>query len=284
MKSGLRLFTPRTAGCLMLALPIAVVSTSAFADDDFSHSPALDRVSIWVGGYYAKTDTNIGANDKSDQIKGHVNLEDALGFNEHKTVPRARVDLLLGEHQGLSFDYYSIDRSRSKTLSQDISYGGNDYLASAQVRGKLDFDFGSAAYRWWFGTGSDVFGVGLGAAYYGVHASIRGQASLNGETAQAYTSTDENAWAPMLQLGWRHAFTDNLRMYIDASGVKKNGSDLGGHIYNAAVGVEWFPWHNVGFGAEYNYTRIKLHQDHHSFDDNLDMKLNGPSAYVRFRF
>jgi hypothetical protein len=40
----------------------------------------------------------------------------------------------------------------------------------------------------------------------------------------------------------------------------------------------------VGFSAEYNYTRIKLHQDHHNFNDNLDMKLNGPSAYVRFRF
>ncbi|HEX7813532.1 hypothetical protein [Dyella sp.] len=284
MKSGSRLLTPRTAGCLLLALPMAAASMTAFADDDSSHSPALDRVSIWVGGYYAKTDTNIGANDKSDTLRGHVNLEDALGFNDHKTVPRARLDLLLGEHQGLSFDYYTIDRDRSKTLNENVNFGGNDFLASARVKGKLDFDFGSAAYRWWFGTGSDVFGVGLGAAYYGVHARISGEATAEGQTAQATGSYSDNAWAPMLQLGWRHAFSDHLRMYIDASGVKKNGSDLGGHIYNGALGVEWFPWQNVGFGAEYNYTRIKLHQDHHNFDDSLDMKLNGPSAYVRFRF
>ena len=282
--TGLCLLSRRAAGCLVLAMPLVAASTVAMAQDDSGHSPALDRVSIWVGGYYAKTDTNIGANSKDQQLRGHVNLEDALGFNDHKTVPRARLDLLLGEHQGLSFDYYTIDRSRSRTLTENINYGGEDFLASARVKGKLDFDFGSAAYRWWFGTGSDVFGVGLGAAYYGVHARISGEASVNGQSAQASASTSDDAWAPLLQLGWRHAFSDNLRMYLDASGVKKNGSNLGGHIYNAAIGLEWFPWQNIGFGAEYNYTRIKLHQDHRNFDDNLDMKLNGPSAYVRFRF
>ena len=284
MNSGLRLISRRTAGCLMLALPLAAASTAALADDDSGHSPALDRVSIWLGGYYAKTDTNIGANNKNDQLRGHVNLEDALGFDDHKTVPRARLDFLLGDHQGLSFDYYTIDRDHSHTLNENINFGGNNFLAQAQVKGKLDFDFGSAAYRWWFGTGSDVFGLGIGAAYYGVHARISGQASALGITEQATGSYSDNAWAPLAQLGWRHAFSDNLRMYIDASGVKKNGSDLGGHIWNADIGVEWFPWQNVGFGAEYNYTRIKLHQDHRNFDDNLDMKLNGPSAYVRFRF
>jgi hypothetical protein len=59
---------------------------------------------------------------------------------------------------------------------------------------------------------------------------------------------------------------------------------LNGHIYNAAVGVEWFPWQHVGLGAEYGYTRIRLHQRKHDYDADLDMKLDGPSLFVRFRF
>ncbi|MHB1273730.1 MAG: hypothetical protein ACYCZD_13365 [Rhodanobacter sp.] len=88
----------------------------------------------------------------------------------------------------------------------------------------------------------------------------------------------------MLQLGWRHAFSDRWRMYFDASGVKKNGGRLSGHIYNAALGTEWYPRPNLGLGAEYGYTRIVLHQHRHSYDANLDMKLHGPSVFLRLRF
>jgi len=44
-----------------------------------------------------------------------------------------------------------------------------------------------------------------------------------------------------LQLGWRHAFNDQWRMYANAAGVKKNGGRLHGHIYNVDLGVAWYP-------------------------------------------
>lgn len=270
----------RIAAATALAFA-AVSSSTALAQQ----APALDRVSLWVGGYYANADTTIGASDRNGLLKGDVNLEHDLGFKDHATVPRARLDFLIGDSQGFSFDYYNINRSRSKALSGDISYGGNDYSASANVRGKLDFDFGSAAYRWWFGHGNDVFGLGLGGAYYRVKAGISGQASYNGASVgEASSSSNDSAWAPMLQLGWRHAFNDQWRMYVDASGIKKNGGRLSGNIYNAALGLEWFPWKNVGVGAEYGYTRIKLDQRKQTYNANLDMKLDGPSLFLRFRF
>ena len=258
----------------------ALCCTPAFADT----SPALDRVSIWLGGYYANTETEIGARDRSGQLSGHVSLEDDLGFRDTKTVPRARVDFLLGDHQGFSFDYYSIDRSHGRSISRDLDFDGNVYPASARVDGKLDFNFGSAAYRWWFGQGNDVFGLGVGAAYYEVDARVSGQASLDGETAQASAGARETAWAPMLQAGWRHAFTHNLRMYLDASGVRKNGGNLSGHIYNAALGLEWCPLTNLGIGAEYGYSRIRLDQNHSAYQADLDMRLKGPSLFLRLRF
>ncbi len=85
-------------------------------------------------------------------------------------------------------------------------------------------------------------------------------------------------------MGWRHAFTDQWRMYADGSGVKKNGGRLYGHIYNVDLGLAWFPWRNVGFGAECHYTRIKLNQHRTNYDDSLDRRLNGPSLFVKLRF
>ncbi|MHB1056969.1 MAG: autotransporter outer membrane beta-barrel domain-containing protein [Rhodanobacter sp.] len=264
-----------------LFLALLLASGASFAQQ----SPALDRVSVWLGGYDANIDTTIGASDKSNTYSGDFNLERDLGFDDRKGVPRARLDFLVGDSQGFSLDYYGLKRTRSKSLGRSISYAGNDYSAAATVRGKLDFDFGSAAYRWWFGQGNDVFGLGVGGAYYRIKTGISGEASVNGEpVGQASASSNDSAWAPMLQLGWRHAFNDQWRMYFDASGVKKNGGRLNGHIVNAALGVEWFPWQHVGLGAEYGYSRIVLHQRKQNYNANLDMKLDGPSLFVRFRF
>jgi hypothetical protein len=88
----------------------------------------------------------------------------------------------------------------------------------------------------------------------------------------------------MLQLGWRHLFDDHWRMYLDASGVRKNGGRISGHIYNAALGVEWLPWRNLGFGLEYGYSQIKLHWNRSMYDADLDMTLSGPSAFVKLRW
>ncbi len=271
-----------SASCALLALA-AFGGAPAHADP----SPALDRVSLWLGGFYSDTQTRIGATGRSGLISGytgHFSLEDDLGFREHKTVPRARLDFLIGDHQGFSFDFFGIDRTHSRSISRDIGYDGVSFPASARVDGKLNFNFGSASYRWWFGTGSDVFGLGIGAAYYGVKARVEGRASIDGYTGDAVASTHETAWAPVLQLGWRHAFSHNLRIYADAYGVKKNGGNLAGHIYNAALGLEWFPIENLGIGAEYDYTRIRLDQNHPSYQANLDMRLKGPSLFARLRF
>jgi hypothetical protein len=244
---------------------------------------------VRLGGYYASVDTDVRVADPSDTLSGTINLEDDLGFDQDKAVPRVRADFLFGEHQGLALDYYKIGRSSHQVLARDISYDGVDYSANADVHAKLDFNFGSVAWRWWFGQGDDAYGVGLGAGWYRVKTALVGDGAFDpgtgGEQPVSVASTsNDSAWAPMLQLGWRHMFNDQWRMYLDASGVRKNGGRISGHIYNAALGMEWLPWENLGFGLEYGYSQIKLHWNRSAYDADLDMTLSGPSAFVKLRW
>jgi len=268
--------TPVAAMRNLCCIALALASTSALADP----SPALDRVSLWLGGYYLNTDVAVKASTRGGDIStGKLDL--ASG---HETVGRARLDFLVFDNQGFTFDYYTLAHSTTQTLHEPFNYQGIPFELDSTLRGKLDFDAGSASYHWWFGSGSDVFGIGLGATYYKVKLGIDGQAALNGQTATASAHWDDDAVAPLVTLAYKHAFSDDLRVYLDASGVKKNGGNLSGHIYDARAGVEWFPWHNVGVGAEYGYTRIRLDHNGNSYDANLDLKLDGPSLFARFRF
>lgn len=252
----------------------------AYASAASAESLALDPVSIWLGGYYANTEVDIDAKGNSvDASTGRIALAEG-----HETVARARLDVLLFGSQGLEFDYYTLDHSTSQTLTQPFTYQGLPFQLDSTLRGKVEFSAGEAAYHWWFGDETDAFGVGLGGAWYSAKLRVEGTVALAGQSSSGSASWDGDAIAPLVTLALRHAITDSLRVYLEGSGIYKNGGTLSGHVYDARGGVEWFPLKNAGFALEYGDTRIKLDRNGNTFDTNVDIKLHGPSLFARFRF
>jgi hypothetical protein len=257
------------------AVLFAAFSMPACADDI---SPALDRVSLWLGGYSLDAKVALAAR-AGDVETGNVNLDSG-----HENVGRARFDFLFLDNQGFTFDYYTLDRSKTQLLDKPFTYDGMPFQLDSDLHGKFDLAAGSASYHWWFGGADDVVGVGIGGTYYKLKLGINGTVTLNDIAATGAVSWEDDAVAPLITLAYKHAFSDSLRVYVDTSGVKKNGGKLTGHIYDGRVGIEWFPWRNFGFGAEYGVTHIRLDHAGSSYDANLDFKLDGPSLFARARF
>lgn len=257
--------------CMTAAVP-------AFADP----SPALDRVSVSVGAFRAEPTFNAGV----DTPYGSVDTPDRR--HSDVTIPRVRADILLFDSQGISFDYYRYDRSYDFGVSGGSTINGEPVTGSATFSSDVKIDFARLAYKWWIGSGNSVFGIGLGGAYYraDISGSVRGTVSTPSETftdgvSDRYT---DDAVAPLIELAWRHAFTPDLRMYVEASGVKKNGGTLEGHIYNGNIGLEWFPWHNIGLVADYGVSRVKLERNGSDSTADLDIRFKGPSLFLKARF
>lgn len=256
------------------------------------HSPALDRVNLSIGGFSGHTSTDLSGRTRGLPYNpsGKVNLEDDLGLKKRQNVGRVKLEVLLGDHQGFDFDYYQLNRSHGRNFSESMEAGGQSATVNARVSGNMDLDIGTATYRYWFGRDNDIFGFGLGAAYYRVNLEVRGSGSITSTlldapvAASGSASYREGAWAPVLSLGWRHAFNDQWRVYADASGIKKNGGNLAGHIYTGALGVEYYPWKNVGFGLDYSVSKLELRRNADSYGASLDLKTYGPGAYLHVRF
>ncbi|KFN47642.1 hypothetical protein N790_07710 [Arenimonas malthae CC-JY-1] len=272
---------PATAAWLALAL--------AASGDAGAVPRPLDEFSAWVGGFETRSDTTLWAQGRAGDYSasGRVNLEDDLGLGARQPVSHARLDWLLGERQGLSLEYFGFDRGNTVRLDRDIEYDGRTYAADGELRGRFDYDFGSAAWRWWFGEGATAWGLGLGLAYYRVDTLFEGEATVEGVPVAGRARSSDAALAPLLVLGWRHALGDQARVYAELSGVAKGGGPLQGHIVDLALGMEWFPFPRLGLALEYGGTQIRLDRSRQGsdagLDARLDLKLRGPSLFLRLR-
>lgn len=268
-------------------LSLAAVAALALASAGVHAEPsiALDRISIAAGAFYAEPKISAGV-ERSD---GYLSTGDQKGSDV--TLPRVKADVLLGDSQGISLDYYRFDKSYDTALSGSTTRNGQQIAGSGTANANLQLDLAQLAYKFWMGKGADVFGMGLGAGYY--RAKVDGTATgtvsvttgplTKTRTFSGNSGASESAFAPLLELGYRHAFSPNLRFVADVSGVKKNGGRLNGHIYSGTAGVEWLFAKNVGLVADYGIQKIQLGRDGDRRAD-LNVKLTGPSAYVKVRF
>ncbi|MEO6016461.1 MAG: hypothetical protein ABIP46_04335, partial [Polaromonas sp.] len=198
------------------------------------------------------------------------------------TLPRLKADVLLFDSQGLSFDYFQYRRDYGGSLSSNNNVGSGTVTTTGAANLNVQIDFAKLAYKWWFGSGDTVLGLGAGAAYYKAKFNLAANAAVGASSGAVSTSSSDDAYAPLLEIGVRHAVGNNVRLFADASGISKGGQ-LSGNIYNAAVGVEWFPIKNVGLVLDYGMTDINLNRNSGS-NAQLKVKLQGPSAFLKVRF
>jgi hypothetical protein len=261
------------------------VALLALAHDARADIPmALDRFDLSVGGFYPTVDARLSANGPGI-LGSDINFQRDLDLDKHRTLPNLRLEFLVFDSQGFSFSGYRYSRSAGTTLARDITFDGNEYDTNAFVQARLRLDTYDAAWHWWFApTAHDVLGLGLGAAYYDLRGTIEGGISVNGNSASGRGEAQANAVAPLLTVGWRHAFSERLRWYLDVAGVRKAGGSITGHLLNGTLGLEYYALENLGLALEYSTNDLELKADKDSWEGRARIHFYGPAAFVRMRF
>jgi len=250
-----------------------IMTTPALAE----LSPALDRVSISAGVLRADPTLNVALSSQYGNLgTGDVRLGS-------ETMPRIKANLMLFDSQGLSIDYYQYKHGYAGGMSHSTSVNNNPLVTAVDANLELKLDFAKLAYKWWIGSGDTVLGLGAGAAYYKLDLKANASASLNQSIASTTGEYSDSAVAPLLEFGLRHAISPDLRLFADASGMKKSGGRSNGEIYNGTVGVEWFPVKNIGVVFDYGVSQINLNRLD-TVDVNLKFRIQGPSTYVKVRY
>ncbi len=240
-------------------------------------SPALDRISISVGSYRGDPKFNASLNTPyGDLQSGDIRLG-------KDTMPRVKADMMIFDSQGLSFDYFQYKQAYAGSIASNTNINGTSLTTVGSANLDIKLDFAKLAYKWWLGNGNTVVGLGAGAAYYRIGLNANATASVNSATAAISNGYRENAVAPLLEIGVRHAFSPDLRLFANVSGAKKSGGQLHGEVYNASVGVEWFLVKHVGVVVDYSMNQLDLQRDA-TITEKFKVRSQGPSAFVKVRF
>lgn len=283
--SSLRKHSSRGAAFGLLAL--GACSGAAWAQGaPEAMSPALDRMSISVGAFSAKP--KIGAG-----IGNGVAYYDTGSYEtSRKTMPRVSGEFLLGRNHGISFDAFQYSSNFDQAVGGTYSSGPFSATAVGGVNLDFSLDVARLGYRYWFGSGNTVVGLGAGLGYYRVKMETTAFGAANASlTGLGFTgwndyysrSDSDDAVAPMLEVGVRHAFSPDLRVFFDGSGIHKGGGGVHGSIYNAQLGVEWFPVRHVGVTLAYAVTDVDLKREESGLQ-RARLKFQGPVLGVKARF
>jgi hypothetical protein len=266
-----------------LAYPLTASSNEELATGDDGSQPvpahpALnDRFMFMLGGYYPSTSTAARL-DANTGVGVVVDFEDALDLEDSKLVLESEFLWRINERWRLDTNYFSLNRSSSRVLQEEINWGDVTFPIGADVDSQFKIsDLRAAVGYSFFRRRDKELGIGIG-----IHAT-KFEASIE-STSGAAEATDVSAPLPVVNFYATMALTDTWAMNTRLDWLSLSYEDYSGDIRFVALDFLYQPFERVGFGFGYHGLLYDLEMDSTDWRGRVRLQVNGPSAFVTASF
>src|ERR1700691_4969271 len=260
---------------------LALAASSAYADGGYI-SPTDDRVRISLGLMRVSSSTVVQVDSSAGNPGSVVNAEDDLGLDSSNIEPDVQAMVRVGERQRLSFDFFTLDRSATKTLMGPPIVFGDVVLQSGDpVQSTLNLRTLGFAYGYSFWPSETLeFAATLGINDTDISSSVRVQ------TQTSHVFQSEDAAGPFPTLGLDRTWVVSRRFYFDgrAQYLRVRLHELEGSLgmYELDALYRFRP--NVSFGLGYTALRADLDSAKTTHAGFFDFDTKGPQLFVRVAF
>jgi hypothetical protein len=276
----------RVSASLLLVLA-ASLGQCAYAEE----FGALDNFSVSIGAFSDNTSASIRVDGATKGSGTVLDFDRDLGQGGTHTLPFFHATWRPWDHHEFEFSYYSESNDASRTLSRNIIFNGKEFLVGGQLNSKFSTDVGSLTYRYWAWT-SDVsaFGIFGGLQWYSISLDLSGTVNVIGPdgtvtgTASASRKVSSDLPDPSIGLSYRYQMADWARFVADGGGFKINVQNIDATLYNARLGVEFYPWTNFGIVTQYMWNHIDANLDKTNFLGNFNADFDGFQVLLKARF
>jgi len=276
----------RRRGTTVLAMAMAL-AWGVPAGADATDVP--DRFAIELGGFNVDAETILRLS--SARLGGTtVNFE--KDFDLPSKANRGSLDVYwrVGRRHLLNVSLSRLHRDgEGQSLDRDIAWRDFVFPAGATVRGKVNSDYVSGAYRF-AAFRNDRFEIGpaLGFGFLKITAGLAGNATVGGQNRSVTLPVDLDAStsSPTADLGGYLRWWPARRVLVRADGryifVKPERAEAS--VTEARAGLQWYPWQKVGVGAQYIYTKFRYDREILSTALSGSYRNRGGQLYVSFAF
>jgi hypothetical protein len=259
----------------LMSVPAAAQTSSGFTD-----LPQAFRLD--AGGFRIASETRL-TYDLAGQGQT-IDFEGETGLPSNVTTLWLDGTWRLGRRHQLVLNYTRSNRSGSGTLQREIHWGDQVFQVGATVEAEVGSDVLTGYYRFAIFK-NDRFEVGptIGLGYLWLSASLRATADSGnpvgpGRTAEIGSVTGDVGGYFEGWLGKRLVLRGDL-LYIV---VKPEDSEAS--VTDGRLGLYFYPWTHVGFGAQYKYYKYRYDRSALSAELGGSITYKGGQVYMSFLF
>jgi hypothetical protein len=268
-------------GCVMFVLLTASQARAQTASTEtIPNHPALsDKFVFELGGYYSTSATAASLGPSGGGTGVVVDFENTLGLEDQNWSAVGGFMWRFSERWRLEVDYFSLNRSATRTLGESINWGDNIFPAGSTVTSSYDFsDIRLGVGYSFFKRRDKELGVGFGLHVAGIETSI---ATSTGSLAE---STDVTAPLPVFNFFGTFALTDEWAVRMRLDWLSLNYDIYSGDVRNVAVDVLYQPFRNVGFGFGLRNLVFDVEIDDTEWHGKARTTFTGPTLFMRVSF
>lgn len=264
-----------------------------------------DRFRLEVDLLYGTYDTQIQLNEVVN-VNGFdvvtpgtvVSAEDDFGLAKAKFLGQVELTLLPGKHHMVRFSGLSMRRSGSQTLTQDIAWENDDFLAGERVDSHLDLSLLGLTYGY-LPLRSDRYELGLS---FGLQIL---SVSANAEVRSRLIRESESADGPLPMWGIEGRYEFTRRWSVDlraqyfgltmidtiASIANALGADTDslqtelqnktGTIIDGRIALRWRQNQHLVYGLGYRYFDLDVQSPDSDPGGIVTLNLSGPILFVQ---
>jgi hypothetical protein len=276
--------------CLLAAAIGRVQAQQPGTDSLYNNKKTPDRkvAPWWVDRFHLSAGFFLPVNNTVIQVGNNtagttIDMEKDLGFSSDRNTFLGGIDWRISRRSKLSFSYFSLSRSASKTIDKDITFNDTTYKANATIVSNFNTNIYVISYGYAF-VSQPTYEIGASVGAHVLSGDMSMAITAAGGSGQKKTEYNMNAPLPDLGIWGGVAFSKKLAFNASVGWLNVNVDPVNVNIVAYNFELRYKLAQQIHLMAGYSGLNFNLNVDSDDTNGYLKWKYNGPSFAVCYAF
>lgn len=258
--------------------------TDDFQDNTVEDLPWHNRkFKVSAGGFFPVNNTKVKVEGNNGNIGTEIDLESDLGFSKSTASFLGTFDWRISKRSRLGFEYFVLDRTATKTLQRDITFGDHTYPVDGSVRGTFNVQIMRVAYGYAI-LSKPKYQAGLLIGAHVLFADLGLKLNANTQSVEYHDNFDFTAPLPDIGIWGEFVLGKRWGLYANVNYLAVKINDTDGRIISYNLSVLYNVVNNFSLTAGYTGLNFRVDTVQERLNGFLKWGYNGPTITAVYTF